>query len=163
MFTPSGGSERQWVSRDLTHIAELSTLLLISLSRNRHTEDAGNVLWATESSMDKHTYTVCRHTHTHSETLTHCSGTARSNSWTTISFMTTEGDLEKCGHIPGELAHITITHTLHGVHRALAVSGSPGSLLRPTESYLWQTEQYTHTHWCPCPCTIHHIHNSNTA
>ena len=95
--------------------------------------------------------------HKHSETLTHRGGTAESNSWTTISFMTTQGDLERWSSVPGEHTH---THTLHGVHRALADSGSPGSLLRPTESYLWQTE---HTHCCPNshtqPYTTHtHTH-----
>lgn len=51
--------------------------------------------------------------------------------------MTTQEGLEK--------------HTPHGIHRELADSGSPGSVLRPTESYLWQTDE-THTFTPTSPC-----------
>lgn len=101
MFTPSGSSEHHWASRNLTHTAQAVHSPIDFLIRGRHTEDVGNELWSNKK----------LHGLTQSDINTHSGATAGSISWTKISFMMTQGDLEKCGTIPGELAHAQ-THSL---------------------------------------------------
>lgn len=79
MFTPSGSSERHWVSMSLTHTAEAVHSPIDFLIRNRHTDDVGNELWGNKK----------LHGHTQSDINTHSGAAAGSNSWTKISFMMT--------------------------------------------------------------------------